>query len=85
LNRPLAVAFSSLLDCSEAELKFGEMHYRSFRLVRFSSAGDKLFVDQQLIGSQPKRDGFHFQSEGDITLAVPNANCTLGPVMLQST
>jgi len=29
LNRPLAVTFSSLLDCSEADLKVGEMHDRS--------------------------------------------------------
>ena len=29
LNRPLAVTFSSLLDCSKADLKVGEMHYRS--------------------------------------------------------
>jgi hypothetical protein len=28
LNRPLAVTFSSLLDCSEPDLKVGEMHYR---------------------------------------------------------
>ena len=29
LNRPLAVTFSSLLDCSKADLKVGKMHYRS--------------------------------------------------------
>jgi len=29
LNRPLAVTFSSLLDCSTADLKVGKMHYRS--------------------------------------------------------
>ena len=39
-------------------------------------------VDQEVIGSQLKRDRFPFQSEGDITLAVRNANYTLGPVML---
>jgi hypothetical protein len=27
LNRPLAVTFSSLLDCSKADSKVGEMHY----------------------------------------------------------
>jgi hypothetical protein len=39
-------------------------------------------VDQEVIGSQLKRDRFPFQSEGDITLAVRSANYTLGPVML---
>lgn len=39
-------------------------------------------VDQEVIGNQLKRDRFPFQSEGDITLAVRNANYTLGPVML---
>ena len=39
-------------------------------------------VDQEVTGSQPKTDRFPFQSEGDITLAVRNANYTLGPVML---
>jgi quercetin dioxygenase-like cupin family protein len=39
-------------------------------------------VDQEVIGSQLKTDRFPFQSEGDITLAVRNANYTLGPVML---
>jgi quercetin dioxygenase-like cupin family protein len=39
-------------------------------------------VDQEVIGSQLKADRFPFQSEGDITLAVRNANYTLGPVML---
>ena len=29
LNRPLAVTFSSLLDCSKANLKVGDMHYWS--------------------------------------------------------
>jgi hypothetical protein len=28
LNRPLAMTFSSLLDCSKADLKVGDMHYR---------------------------------------------------------
>src|SRR5215469_8844875 len=39
-------------------------------------------VDQEVISSQLKSDRFPFQSEGDITLAVRNANYTLGPVML---
>jgi hypothetical protein len=39
-------------------------------------------VEQEVIGSQLKRDRFPFQSEGDITLAVRNANYTLGPGML---
>jgi hypothetical protein len=39
-------------------------------------------ADQEVIGSQLKRDRFPFQSEGDITLAVRNGNYTLGPVML---
>jgi len=39
-------------------------------------------VDQEVIGSQLKRDRFPLQSEGDITLAVRNANYTIGPVML---
>jgi len=39
-------------------------------------------VDLELIGSQLKTDRFPCQSEGDITLAVRNANYTLGPVML---
>ena len=38
-------------------------------------------VDQEVIASQLKRDRFPFQCEGDITLAVRNANYTLGPVM----
>jgi hypothetical protein len=39
-------------------------------------------VDQEVIGSQLKSDRCPFQSEGDITLAVRNANHSLGPVML---
>jgi quercetin dioxygenase-like cupin family protein len=39
-------------------------------------------VDQEVIGSQLKTDRFPFQSEGEITLSVGNANYTLGPVML---
>jgi ChrR Cupin-like domain len=39
-------------------------------------------VDQEVVGSQLKTDRFPFQSEGDITLAVRNANYSLGPVML---
>ncbi|MGY8680694.1 cupin domain-containing protein [Bradyrhizobium sp. UFLA05-153] len=42
-------------------------------------------VDQEVVGSQLKTDRFPFQSEGDITLAVRNANYTLGPVMLHIT
>ena len=42
-------------------------------------------VDQEVISSQLKTDRFPFQSEGDITLAVRNANYTLGPVMLHIT
>jgi len=41
-----------------------------------------IMVYQEVIGSQLKTDRFPFQSEGDITLAVRNANYTLGPVML---
>ena len=39
-------------------------------------------VDQEVIGSQLKTAPFPFQSEGDITLAVRNADYALGPVML---
>jgi quercetin dioxygenase-like cupin family protein len=39
-------------------------------------------VDKEVFDSQVKTDRFPFQSEGDITLAVRNANYTLGPVML---
>jgi ChrR Cupin-like domain len=42
-------------------------------------------VDQEVVGSQLKTDRFPFQSEGDITLAVRNANYSLGPVMLHIT
>src|SRR5882757_1167461 len=42
-------------------------------------------VDLEVIGSQLKTDRFPFQSEGDITLAVRNANYTLGPVMWHNT
>jgi quercetin dioxygenase-like cupin family protein len=42
----------------------------------------RIMVDQEVIGSQLKSNRFPFQSEGDITLAVRNANYTLGPVML---
>src|SRR6516164_4873685 len=44
--------------------------------------GDTIMVDQEVIGSQLKSDRFPFQSEGDITLAVRNADYSLGPVML---
>jgi quercetin dioxygenase-like cupin family protein len=39
-------------------------------------------VDQEVLPNQIKTDRFPFPSEGDITLAVRNANYTLGPVML---
>jgi len=39
-------------------------------------------VDQEVLESQLKTDRFPFPSEGDVTLAVRNANYTLGPVML---
>jgi quercetin dioxygenase-like cupin family protein len=39
-------------------------------------------VDQEVFQSQLKTDRFPFPSEGDITLAVRNANYTLGPVMV---
>jgi quercetin dioxygenase-like cupin family protein len=39
-------------------------------------------VDQEVMASQLKTVRFPFQSEGDITLAIRNANYTLGPVML---
>lgn len=42
-------------------------------------------VDQEVIGGQLTADRFPFPSEGDITLAVRNANYTLGPVMLHIT
>src|SRR5262249_48761167 len=50
--------------------------------VALFEAGDRNMVDQEVIGSQLHPDRFPFQSEGDITLAVRNANYTLGPVML---
>jgi quercetin dioxygenase-like cupin family protein len=39
-------------------------------------------VDQEVFDGQLKVDRFPFPSEGEITLAVRNANYTLGPVML---
>src|ERR1700740_561804 len=39
-------------------------------------------VDQEVSDSQLKTDRFPFPSEGEINLAVRNANYTLGPVML---
>ena len=39
-------------------------------------------VDQEVFEGQLKVDRFPFPSEGDITLAVRNANYTLGPAML---
>ena len=75
---PLAVTFSGLLDWGEPYLKVGVMHYRSgLRLVwRSSTQETGSMVDQEVIGSQLKTDRFPFQSEGDITLAVRNANYT---------
>jgi quercetin dioxygenase-like cupin family protein len=46
------------------------------------AGGERIMVDQEVIGSQLKADRFPFQSEGDITLAIRNANYALGPVML---
>ena len=40
-------------------------------------------VDQEVFDSQLKADRFPFPIEGDITLAVRNANYTHGPVMVQ--
>jgi quercetin dioxygenase-like cupin family protein len=42
-------------------------------------------IDQEVLDSQIKADRFPFPSKGDITLAVRNANYTLGPVMLDLT
>jgi quercetin dioxygenase-like cupin family protein len=42
-------------------------------------------IDQEVFDSQIKADRFPFPGEGDITLAVRNANYTLGPVMLHLT
>jgi mannose-6-phosphate isomerase-like protein (cupin superfamily) len=42
-------------------------------------------IDQEVLDSQIKADRFPFPSDGDITLAVRNANYTLGPVMLHLT
>ena len=39
-------------------------------------------VDQEVLSSQLRADRFPFPSEGDITLAVRNANYQMGPVML---
>ena len=39
-------------------------------------------VDQEVFGSQLKTDRFPFPSDGDVTLAVRNADYTLAPVML---
>jgi quercetin dioxygenase-like cupin family protein len=41
-----------------------------------------IVVDQEVFANQLNVDRFPFRSEGDITLAVRNANYTLGPVML---
>jgi quercetin dioxygenase-like cupin family protein len=81
--RPLAMTFSSLLDFVEADLKGEEKRYKpvTSSVVLFKT-GDRNMVDQEVIGSQLHPDRFPFQSEGDITLAVRNANYTLGPVML---
>jgi hypothetical protein len=45
-------------------------------------ARSSIMVDQEVFDSQIKTDRFPFPSEGDITLAVRNADYTLGPVML---
>jgi quercetin dioxygenase-like cupin family protein len=42
-------------------------------------------VDQEVLASQLQSDRFPFPSQGDISLAVRNANYTLGPVMLHIT
>ena len=42
-------------------------------------------IDQEVLDSETKADRFPFSSKGDITLAVRNANYTLGPVMLYLT
>jgi quercetin dioxygenase-like cupin family protein len=39
-------------------------------------------INQEIADGQVKADRFPFPSEGEITLAVRNANYTLGPVML---
>jgi quercetin dioxygenase-like cupin family protein len=41
-----------------------------------------MMVDQEVYDRQVKVGRFPFKSEGEITLAVRNANYTLGPVML---
>jgi quercetin dioxygenase-like cupin family protein len=38
--------------------------------------------DQEIVASEVKADKFPFPHEGDVTLAVRNANYELGPVML---
>jgi redox-sensitive bicupin YhaK (pirin superfamily) len=50
-----------------------------------SNAGDIIMVDQEVLASQLGSDRFPFPSQGDISLAVRNANYTLGPVMLHVT
>jgi quercetin dioxygenase-like cupin family protein len=45
-------------------------------------AEESFVVDQEVFESRLRIDRFPFPSEGDITLAVRNANYTLGPVML---
>jgi quercetin dioxygenase-like cupin family protein len=42
-------------------------------------------IDHEVLASQLQSDRFPFPSEGDISLAVRNANYTLGPVMLHIT
>jgi hypothetical protein len=59
------------------------MHYRSEAFISTQETG--IMVDQAAIGSQLKTDRFPFQSEGDVALAVRNANYTLDPVMLHIT
>ena len=51
-------------------------------LLVAGEAKEGFVVDQEVFESQLRADRFPFPSEGDITLAVRNANYTLGPVML---
>jgi uncharacterized RmlC-like cupin family protein len=44
-----------------------------------------VMIDQEVLDGQINADRFPLPSEGDISLAVRNANYTLGPVMLHLT
>jgi mannose-6-phosphate isomerase-like protein (cupin superfamily) len=46
---------------------------------------ETIMIDKEILGSQVKADRFPFPSEGDITLAVRNADYALGPVILHLT